>query len=198
MKVLWALVFLLGCTSALAGETTRLHGIPLTTPVSGVVKSVFVSVGQRVKKGQPLLALDDTIYQARVMEAEAGVARAKEEGLDAERDLARAKELYSRAVSSTTELDAAKLRNARADAVTKEAQARLIIARKNQQDSILRAPFDGVVSARLVEPGMLRGNYATATDADCAGEALRLTARRNGVLRGFGEGAEGPVFLPGG
>lgn len=154
MKALWALVFLLGCTSALAGETTRLHGIPLTTPVSGVVKSVFVSVGQRVKKGQPLVALDDTIYQARVMEAEAGVARAKEEGLDAERDLARAKELYSRAVSSTTELDAAKLRNARADAMTKEAQARLIIARKNQQDSILRAPFDGVVSARLVEPGM--------------------------------------------
>ncbi|GBL46016.1 RND multidrug efflux membrane fusion protein MexE precursor [Sulfuriferula multivorans] len=154
MKALWALVFLLGCTSALAGEATRLHGIPLTTPVSGVVKSVFVSVGQRVKKGQPLVALDDTIYQARVMEAEAGVARAKEEGLDAERDLARAKELYSRAVSSTTELDAAKLRNARADAMTKEAQARLIIARKNQQDSILRAPFDGVVNARLVEPGM--------------------------------------------
>jgi len=154
MKALWALVFLLGSVSAAAGEITRLHGIPLTTPVSGVVKSVFVSVGQRVKKGQPLLALDDTIYQARVREAEAGVTRAKEEGLDAGRDLARAKELYSRAVSSTTELDAAKLRNARADAVTKEAQARLIIARKNQQDSILRAPFDGVVSARLVEPGM--------------------------------------------
>lgn len=154
MKALWVLVFLLGGTSALAGETTRLHGIPLTTPVSGVVKSVFVSVGQRVKKGQPLLALDDTIYQARVMEAEAGVARAKEEGLDAERDLARAKELYSRAVSSTTELDAAKLRSARADAMSKEAQARLIIARKNQQDSVLRAPFEGVVSARLVEPGM--------------------------------------------
>ena len=159
MKALWALVFLLGVTSAWAGETTRLHGIPLTTPVSGVVKSVFVSVGQRVRKGQPLVALDDTIYQARVMEAEAGVARAKEEGLDAERDLGRAKELYSRAVSSTTELDAAKLRNARADAMTKEAQARLIIARKNQQDSILRAPFDGVVSARLVEPGM----YVAAT-----------------------------------
>ena len=154
MKALWALVFLLGVTSAWAGEATRLHGIPLTTPVSGVVKSVFVSVGQQVKKGQPLVALDDTIYQARVMEAEAGVARAKEEGLDAERDLARAKELYSRAVSSTTELDAAKLRNARADAMTKEAQARLIIARKNQQDSVLRAPFEGVVSARLVEPGM--------------------------------------------
>ncbi|HUW28506.1 MAG TPA: efflux RND transporter periplasmic adaptor subunit [Sulfuriferula sp.] len=154
MKALWALVFLLGSVPALAGEATRIHGIPLTTPVSGVIKSVFVSVGQRVKKGQPLLALDDTIYQARVMEAEAGVARAKEEGLDAGRNLARAKELYSRAVSSTTELDDAKLRSARADAVSKEAQARLIIARKNQQDSVLRAPFDGVVSARMAEPGM--------------------------------------------
>ncbi len=154
MKVLWALVFLLVSVSASAGEATRIHGVALTTPVSGVVKSVFVSVGQRVKKGQPLLALDDTIYQARVMEAEASVARAKEEGLDAGRNLARAKELYSRAVSSTTELDAAKLRSARADAMSKEAQARLIIARKNQQDSVLRAPFDGVVKARMAEPGM--------------------------------------------
>jgi len=154
MKALWALLLLLVSVSVSAGETTRMQGIPLTTPVSGVVKSVFVSVGQRVKKGQPLLALDDTIYQARVMEAEAGVARAKEEGLDAGRDLARAKELYSRAVSSTTELDAARLRSARADAVSKEAQARLIIARKNQQDSVLRAPFDGVVTARMAEPGM--------------------------------------------
>lgn len=154
MKALWALVFLLVSVSASAGEATRIQGVPLTTPVSGVVKSVFVSVGQRVKKGQPLLALDDTIYQARVMEAEAGVARAQEEGLDAGRNLARAKELYSRAVSSTTELDAAKLRSARADAVSKEAQARLIIARKNQQDSVLRAPFDGVVTARMAEPGM--------------------------------------------
>lgn len=154
MKALWALVFLLGSVSALAGEAARIQGVPLTTPVSGVVKSVFVSVGQRVKKGQPLLALDGTIYQARVMEAEAGVARAKEEGLDAGRDLARAEELYSRAVSSTTELDAAKLRSARTDAASKEAQARLIIARKNLQDSVLRAPFDGVVSARMAEPGM--------------------------------------------
>lgn len=154
MKALWALLLLLVSVSVSAGETARMQGIPLTTPVSGVVKSVFVSVGQRVKKGQPLLALDDTIYQARVMEAEAGVARAKEEGLDAGRDLARAKELYSRAVSSTTELDAARLRSARADAVSKEAQARLIIARKNQQDSVLRAPFDGVVTARMAEPGM--------------------------------------------
>lgn len=154
IKALGMLIFLLGSSSGWAAEATRMDGIPLTTPVPGVVKSVFVNVGQWVKKGQPLLALDATLYQARVMEAEAGVDRVREEALDAGRELARAQELYSRAVSSTTELDAAKLRNARVAAASKEAQARLIIARKNLEDSVLRAPFDGLVTARMAEPGM--------------------------------------------
>lgn len=154
IKAAWILIFLLGSTTGGAAETNRRGDVPLTTPVTGVIKSVFVNAGQRVKKGQPLLALDATLYEARVMEAEAGLDRVKEEALDAERELARAKELYSRAVSSTTEYDAAKLRNARSGAAAREAQARLMIARKNLEYSILRAPFDGVVVERRAEPGM--------------------------------------------
>ncbi|MFA5172385.1 MAG: efflux RND transporter periplasmic adaptor subunit [Sulfuriferula sp.] len=129
--------------------------VPLTTPVSGVVKTVSVTQGQSVKKGQILLSLDDTIYQARVTEAEAALSRLKEESAEADRDLKRAKELYDRAVSSTTELDQAKLRYARADGLYREAQAKLIIARKNLEYSTLRAPFNATVSKRLVEPGMV-------------------------------------------
>lgn len=153
MKLLWPLLAVLMMPLAHA-EPAQPRGVPLTTPVSGVVKSVLVEVGQQVKKGQALVTLDTTIFQAQVMEAEAGVERVKEEGLDADRDLARAKELYSRAVSSTTELDQAKLRHARANSAVKEAQARLIIARKNLDYSTLRAPFDGTVTARYAEPGM--------------------------------------------
>lgn len=154
IKALGILIFLFGSSPVWSAETSRTEGVPLTTPVGGVVQSVFVKAGQRVKKGQPLLALDATLFEARVMEAEAGMDRAREDSLDAERELTRAKELYSRAVSSTTEYDAAKLRNARARAASKEAQARLIIARKNKEYSLLRAPFDGVVAERRVEPGM--------------------------------------------
>lgn len=128
--------------------------VKLTTPVSGVVKEVYVQAGQKVKKGDKLLALDDTRFKARVMEAEAGLMRVKQEAEDAEREFRRAQELFDRGVSSTTEFDAARLKHARATANAREAEARLIIARKNLEDSVLRAPFDGVVKVREAEPGM--------------------------------------------
>lgn len=129
--------------------------VPLTTPVSGVVKSVMVTQGQSVRKGQILLSLDDTIYQARVVEAEAALSRLKEEAAEADRDLKRAKELYDRAVSSTTEYEQAQLRYARADGLYREAQAKLTIAKKNLEYSTLRAPFNATVTKRLAEPGMV-------------------------------------------
>lgn len=139
---------------ALAAAGWAADRVPLTTPVSGVVKEVYVQVGQKVKKGDKLLALDDTRLKARAMEAEAGVTRSRQEAEDAERELKRAQELYDRGVSSTTEFDAAKLKHARAAANAQEAEARLIIAQKNLEDSVLKAPFDGVVRAREAEPGM--------------------------------------------
>lgn len=129
--------------------------VALTTPVSGVVKTVLVRQGQSVKKGQKLVVLDDAIFQAHVMEAEGSVERLQADAQEAERDLKRAKELYSRAVSSTTELEQAQVRYSRANGLYKEAQARLVIARKNLEYSTLRAPFDGTVSKRLAEPGMV-------------------------------------------
>lgn len=151
-RVIKATAFLAAMT--LAAVSWAADRVPLTTPVSGVVKEVYVQVGQKVKKGDKLLALDDTRLKARVMEAEAAVMRFKQEAEEAERDLKRAGELYDRGVSSTTEFDASKLRHARATANAREADARLIIAQKDLEDSVLKAPFDGVVRAREAEPGM--------------------------------------------
>ncbi len=147
-----ASMFMVLCS--LAAAAWAADTVKLTTPVSGVVKAVYVQVGQRVKKGDKLLALDDTILRARVMEAEAGLMRVQQEKDDADREFKRAQELYDRGVTSTTEFDAAKLRHARATASAREAEARLIIAKKNLEYSVLRAPFDGVVKAREAEPGM--------------------------------------------
>lgn len=129
--------------------------VALTTPVSGVVKAVLVQQGQSVTKGQTLVTLDDAIYQARVMETEGSVERLKADTLEADRDLKRAKELYDRAVSSTTEYEQAQVKFSRANGLYKEAQARLLIARKQLEYATLRAPFDGTVSKRLAEPGMV-------------------------------------------
>ena len=127
--------------------------VELSPRVSGIVREVRAGVGERVKKEQVLLTLDDQIYRTRVAEASAAVARHREEVAEAKRDLDRTQELYDRAVISTSELDQAKLRHARARSLLDEAQARLLRERKNLEDAVVRAPFDAVVVARQAEPG---------------------------------------------
>jgi RND family efflux transporter MFP subunit len=128
--------------------------VRLTTPVSGVVTAVFVEAGQAVRKGDKLVALDDVRYRARLMEAEGGRMGAQQEAEDAEKEVRRAEELYARGVSSTNELDAARLRQARARASLKQAEARYLLAQKDLDDTVLRAPFDGVVKSTESAPGM--------------------------------------------
>lgn len=127
--------------------------VDLSTPASGIVRNVSVNVGDQVKKGQVLLTLDAAAQQAGVSEAQAAIARIREEELDAKRNLGRTQELYKRSVISTSELEAAQTRLAKAKAALAEAQGRLSAHQKYLSDTALRAPFDALVLARQVEPG---------------------------------------------
>ena len=139
--------------------------LELTTRVSGIVAEVLVKPGQRVKKGTVLLRLGKTVLQARLDEAMAEHARAQADEADARRELDRAQELFNRTVSSTSELEAATLRHARAQADLTAAGARRVIAQKDLDDADLRAPVDGVVSA-------LPGGPGTVVTADCQPKTL--------------------------
>jgi RND family efflux transporter MFP subunit len=129
--------------------------VELTTRVPGVVEEVRVATGQRVKKGDVLVKLNTVVYEAHVKEAQAEVDSSRVDEEDAKKDLDRAEELYKRTVTSTTELDAARLKYARAKAGLMVADAHLTIAQKNLTDAVLKAPFNGVVAERLAEPGIV-------------------------------------------
>ena len=137
------------------GGAAQAADVELSTRVSGVVEEVLVKPGQSVKKGAILLRLNKVIFQAQVDEADAESERLRAEEADAKRDLDRAQELYSRTVSSTSELDTAKLRYTRAKSALNIATARLTIAKKNLIDAELRAPFNGVVAALPGAPGVV-------------------------------------------
>ena len=129
--------------------------VALTLPVSGVLENVVAQPGQMVRKGDLLASLEPTLFKAGVAEARADLDRLGEEHADANRDLERVRELYARTVASTTELDAARLRFARAGSGLAAAQARVERARRLLAESELRAPFDAVVLARHAEPGLV-------------------------------------------
>ena len=159
MKKWLMLLLVLNAPAALATDVAAVlqwsQRIEMALPVSGVVQSVSVNVGDSVKKGQALLKLDATIHDARVAESRAAAGRLKGELAEARLDLDRVQELYNRTVIATTELDQAKLRHARAKGMYEEALARLKQEGKNLENTVLRAPFDAYVLAREVEPGQV-------------------------------------------
>lgn len=128
--------------------------VELSLPVSGVVQSVNVNVGDLVRKGQVLLSLDGAIYQAKVAEIRAAITRLAAEATEAGRDFERVQELHARTVVATAELDQARLRLTRTEALLAEARASLRQQQKVLADATLRAPFNALVVARQVEPGM--------------------------------------------
>jgi len=165
MKQRMVAIALAGICLGPAGSLWAAEQVELTTRVSGVVETVMVKPGQHVKKGAVLLRLDKTVLQAQLDEAAAEQALAQADEEDARRELERAKELFDRTVSSTSELEASTLRHARAKATLSRANARRIIAQKNLRDADLRAPFSGVVSS-------VPGGSGTVVTADCQPKPL--------------------------
>lgn len=168
------------CTTAawaadLAAQLDWSQRVDIAASVSGVVETVHVQPGQQVPKGTVLLSLNQTVFKANLMEARADIDRLNQEQADAQRELDRANELYARTVSSTTELDAAKLRHARAGALLAGAEARMEKARRLLDETEPRAPFDALVLDRVAEPGL-------AATGQCQPTLLLSLARGDEIL----------------
>ena len=116
----------------------------------GLVAEVLVGHDQAVKAGDPLVRIDPEEFDARVASAAADLQNAQ-----ASVDSARA---AFTALAAEEQLDASNIHAAEtsirsADAQSARAQAALDLARQDQAHTLIRAPIDGVVGDRQVEPG---------------------------------------------
>lgn len=152
--IITALFPLTLCAAEIQATLQWSQRVELSTPVSGNVQAVNVEVGDLVKKGQVLLTLDSTAYQAKVAENQSEITRLDAESAEAKRDLNRVQELHERTVVSTTDLDQAKLRLVKTQSALSEARARLRLNQKVLDDASIRAPFDAVVVLRQAERGL--------------------------------------------
>jgi RND family efflux transporter MFP subunit len=121
----------------LPGRARSAREVDLAFDVSGTLVERPVSIGDEVKEGDLIARLDPRDFQARLQAAEAGAR-------NAQRNLARGKELVVKSFISEAEVD-------RLETNVDITQAELALARKALTDSVIRAPFDGVISNMLVE-----------------------------------------------
>lgn len=125
----------------------------LSLPVSGIVKTVNARSGQRIKKGDLLLALTPAPFDAQLTQAKAQAGANAEVFTETKRVFDRVQDLFDRTVSSQTELDNARLEMLRAKAAHEGARTSQTIAQINRDKSEIRSLFDGWVIGRNVEPG---------------------------------------------
>jgi RND family efflux transporter MFP subunit len=137
----------------MSGRLEWQHRVEMRAVENGVVEDVLVTLGQHVNKGDLLLRMDQREAQAAALEAKARVARSAVGLDDAERELARAQELFDRGLIAVEELKDAELLQAAASAEHESAKAAQAAADVLLERTELRAPFDGIVVARNVHDG---------------------------------------------
>lgn len=125
----------------------------MSTPVSGVVSTVKVQVGEHVTKGQVLVQLDDRLLRANVVAQKAELKRALNDRDESQRELDRTQELYDMTSLSDHDLKLAVIARDASEAAYQTTQAALLQAELELEYSAVRAPFNAWIISRQVEVG---------------------------------------------
>jgi membrane fusion protein (multidrug efflux system) len=141
-------------TSIIAtGTVASLREAKVASTLSGIVGEVFVSEGQRVKQGEPLMRLRTDQLAAVAAQAAASVAQAKAGRDLAEANLQRTRSLFQPGAVSVGELDTAEAQFRQTQAQLQLAEASSALAQIQLRDATVTAPFGGTITQRKVEPG---------------------------------------------
>jgi membrane fusion protein (multidrug efflux system) len=148
MRIVFAITLLLVTAVAYAQENSTItfdtallveNDVEIKTRLTGIIDKIYVDRGTPVKKGDPLAELDNKDLKLEIRKAEVHLQELK-----AEND--RAKSLHDQKLLSDSEYDSKHLSY-------EQAAAELELAKVNYEKSIIRAPFNGIVSERYVKVG---------------------------------------------
>ena len=195
----------------LPGEFQPYLAVPIYAKVSGFVQRTNVDRGSIVKQGQALATLEAPEMQAQIVEAESKAQALELQRAEAEAKLAAAQGTYDRlkaasatpgvvaendvqVAQKTAEAAQAMVRSYENSIKAAQAQARAV--RDLGQYLQIRAPFDGIITERNVNPGALVGPGSGATPLFRLHQVSRLrlvVAVPEAVVGGIVEGRASTV-----
>jgi membrane fusion protein, multidrug efflux system len=125
----------------------------LRAEVSAIVISVLKENGDPVRRGQLLVQLDDTAIRDTLASAQTAAQSASQAFDQAQRQYERLVKLHADGLVSVQQLEDVEVRRDAAQSDREAARSRLVAAQQQQQRTLVRAPFDGIVSDRQVSAG---------------------------------------------
>jgi HlyD family secretion protein len=129
--------------------------IEISPRFQGTVKWIGVKKGDVVKKGQIMVQLEDDEYRARLLETQGRLTLADANLTNAELNLSRQVELARSSVDSQRALDDARRARDAAAAEVTIAKGQLALAQTYLDWCTIRAPIDGTILEKLVDPDEL-------------------------------------------
>jgi RND family efflux transporter MFP subunit len=144
--------------------------ISIGTRIPGRIEKFLVDEADRVKAGDPLVQLDDRDYKAALESQRAKLAVAKANKDLHAIDLTRKRALREHNYASQAELDSAETLQRVDQAQIAQLEAEIAQQQVNLDYTVLRAPTDGVILAKLKEVGEMAvpGGFAGS------GELIRM------------------------
>lgn len=149
------------------GTVSALVTVQVGAQVSGRIQTLTADFNSKVTKGQVLAKLDPSLFEAQLAMSSAnekaglaGVARAQAQEKDAQRKLARAKQLVEQKLLPQADFESAQAEAEVAQANIQSAEASLSQARAARQQAqvnlaytTITSPIDGTVISRAVDVG---------------------------------------------
>ncbi len=138
-----------------SGKIEAVDNTTLSTRTSGYVDHIYVKVGDKVKKGDLLISINNADLKAKRAQVNAGIIETKAAYNIAKKDYNRYKNLFAKNSASQKEMDdmTANFEMAKARLEAANEMMNEINAQFKYVD--IKAPFSGVVTTKFIETGDL-------------------------------------------
>jgi RND family efflux transporter MFP subunit len=145
------------------GNTAAVNSANLVARVQGFLQEIKYRDGDLVKQGTTLFVIEPEPYQLKLQQSQAAEASADASVKQTEAEYQRQTDLANRQIASKQTLDTAVLNRDAANAKLKQSQGDTRQAQINLDYTQVKAPFDGIVTARQVSLGELVGSGTSPT-----------------------------------
>lgn len=134
-----------------AGVSQAGDEMKLSFKVPGTIRSLPVKVGQMIRAGQLIAALDDADYRLRLQQADAALAQARSQSRTAAAGFERIRQLFENNHVSRNDYDLARAAMESAAAAVEATEKQRDLAQRALGYCVLRAPVSGTVSVLVAE-----------------------------------------------
>ena len=156
-------------TLSLSGDIAPFSEITIFSKVAGTVEKIYVDIGDRVKKCQVLVRIDDKEIRLQLISIKESLRQAEVNLTNIEKNYERMRELFSQEVITPQEMDNITAQKEAAFARVEQLKAQVDLVKEKLADTIISSPMNGIVIQRFIDPGEL------TTDASMAKNAPLLT-----------------------